>query len=94
MKSPTELIEQIIRAKMALQLTLTAASRTGGQDEIGGRRVEDMIAEVDAGRLRYEQMLVCFKNEIAAAEMMAAAGMDAEEGVGPQAEATEPRSEP
>lgn len=65
MKSPIELIEQIIRAKMALQLTLSAASRTGGQDEIGGRGIDVMIAEVDAGRLRYEQMLVCFKNEIA-----------------------------
>ncbi|HUW72936.1 MAG TPA: hypothetical protein VMW05_02750 [Methyloceanibacter sp.] len=28
---------------------------------------------------RYEQMLVCFKNEIAAAAMMASAGMEVED---------------
>jgi hypothetical protein len=93
MKSPIELIEQIIRAKMALQLTLSAASRTGGQDEIGGRGIDVMIAEVDAGRLRYEQMLVCFKNEIAP-PMMAAAGMGAEDAGGPPSEARESRQEP
>ena len=94
MKSPIELIEQIIRAKMALQLTLSAASRTGEQDEIGGRSIDVMIAEVDAGRLRYEQMLVCFKNEIAAAEMMASAGMDAEDAGGAPIEARLSRQEP
>lgn len=94
MKSPIQLIEQIIRAKMALHLRLAAASRNGAQDEIGGRRIDDMIAEVDAGRSRYEQMLVCFKNEDAAAAMMAAAGMDAEDGWAAQAEAGEPGKEP
>jgi len=78
MKSPVQLIEQIIRAKMALHLRL-AASRNAGQVEIGGRRIDDMIAEVDAGLARYEQMLVCFKNEIAAEEMMASVHMDAED---------------
>ena len=78
MKSPIELIEQIIRAKMALHLRL-AASRNRGQDEIGGRRIDDMIAEVDTGLARYEQMLVCFKNELAAAAMLASAGMGAED---------------
>jgi hypothetical protein len=78
MKSPIQLIEQIIRAKMALHLRL-AASRNGGQEEIGGRRIDDMIAEVDAGLARYEQILVCFKNEIAAEAMMASVHMDTEE---------------
>lgn len=78
MKSPTELVEQIIRAKMALHLKL-AACRSGGQVEIGGRPIDDMIAEIDAGRARYEQMLVCFKNEIAAAAMMASAGMEVDD---------------
>jgi hypothetical protein len=78
MKSPTELIEQIIRAKMALHLKL-AASRSGGQAEIGGRAIDDMIAEVDAGMSRYEQILVCFKNEIAAEAMMLSVQMDGEE---------------
>jgi hypothetical protein len=75
-------------------LTLSAASRTGGQDEIGGRGIDVMIAGVDAGRLRCEQMLVCFKNEIAAAEMMAAAGMGAEDAGGPPSEARASRQEP
>ena len=94
MKSPVELIEQIIRAKMALHLRLAAASRNGEQDEIGGRRIDDMIAEVDAGLLRYEQMLVCFKNERAAAAMMAAAGMDAEDERSAPTEANAPGKEP
>lgn len=93
MKSPVELIEQIIRAKMALHLRLAAASRNGEQDEIGGRRIDDMIAEVDAGLLRYEQMLVCFKNERAAAVMMASAGMDAEDERSAPTEASAPGKE-
>jgi len=94
MKSPAQLIEQIIRAKMALHLRLAAACRNGGQDEIGGRRVDDMIAEVDAGLSRYEQMLVCFKNEAAAAAMMASAGMDAEDGSRARAGANDPGRDP
>jgi len=77
MKSPTELVEQIIRAKMALHLRL-AASRNRGQLDIGGRCIDDMITEVDTGLSGYEQMLVCFKNEVAAAAMMAEAGLDAD----------------
>jgi hypothetical protein len=94
MKSPIQLIEQIIRAKMALHLRLAAASRNGGQDEIGGRRIDDMISEVDAGLSRYELMLVCFKNELAAAAMMASAGMDAEDPGGAPIEARDPGQEP
>ena len=93
MKSPVELIEQIIRAKMALHLRLAAASRNGEQDEIGGRRIDDMIAEVDAGLLRYEQMLVCFKNERAAAVMMASSGMGAEDEGSAPTEANAPGKE-
>jgi hypothetical protein len=78
MKSATQLIEEIIRAKTALHLRL-AADRSSGKLEIGGRRIDDMIAEVDAGLASYEQMLVLFKNENAAAVMMASAGIDPEE---------------
>jgi len=78
MKSATQLIEEIIRAKTALHLRL-AADRSSGKLEIGGRRIDDMIAEVDAGLASYEQMLVLFKNETAAAVMMASAGIDPED---------------
>ena len=78
MKSATQLIEEIIRAKTALHLRL-AADRSSGKLEIGGRRIDDLIAEVDAGLASYEQMLVLFKNETAAAVMMASAGIDPED---------------
>jgi hypothetical protein len=78
MKSATQLIEEIVRAKTALHLRL-AADRSSGKLEIGGRRIDDMIAEVDAGLANYEQMLVLFKNENAAAVMMASAGIDSED---------------
>jgi hypothetical protein len=78
MKSPIQLIEQIIRAKTALHLRL-AASRSGGKLEVGGRPIDALIAEVDAGIASYEQMLVLFKNEAAAAVMMEAAEIDDEE---------------
>jgi len=78
MKSATQLIEEIIRAKTALHLRL-AADRSGGKLEIGGRRIDDLIAEVDAGLASCEQMLVLFKNETAAALMMASAGIDPED---------------
>ena len=78
MKSATQLIEEIIRAKTALHLRL-AADRSSGKLEIGGRRIDDLIAEVDAGLASYEQMLVLFKNEAAAAVMMASAGIDPED---------------
>jgi len=78
MKSATQFIEEIIRAKTALHLRL-AADRSGGKREIGGRCIDDLIAEVDAGLASYEQMLVLFKNETAAAVMMESAGIDPEE---------------
>ena len=84
MKSSTQLIEAIIRAKTALHLRL-AAERSAGKLEIGGRRIDDLIAEVDAGIASYERMLVLFKNEAAAEVMMASPEMDLEEetrGVG------------
>jgi hypothetical protein len=76
MKSPIQLIEEIIRAKMALHLRLVA-HRNDGEMEIGGKSVDDLIAEVDAGVPNYERMLVFFKNK-AAAEVMASAEADAE----------------
>ena len=72
MKTPIQLIEQIIRAKMALHLTLLA-QRNDGKVDIGGGRIDDLLVEVDAGLSRYERMLVLFKNEIAAAVMEAEA---------------------
>ncbi len=68
MKTSIQLIEQIIRAKTALHLTIVA-QRNDGKVDIGGGRIDDLLAEVDAGLLSYERMLVCFKNEIAAAVM-------------------------
>ena len=72
MKTSVQLIEQIIRAKTALHLTLVA-ERNGGKVDIGGGHVDDLLKEVDAGLSRYEWMLVLFKNEIAAARMEAEA---------------------
>ena len=71
MKTSIQLIEKIIRAKTALHLKLVA-HRNGDKADIGGGRIDDLIAEVDAGLLRYERMLVLFKNEIAAAAMESA----------------------
>jgi hypothetical protein len=76
MKSPIQLIEEIIRAKMALHLRLVAR-RNDGEVEIGGKSVCDLIAEVDAGIPSYERMLVYFKNKVAA-ELMASAEVDDE----------------
>jgi hypothetical protein len=76
MKTSIHLIEQIIRAKTALHLKLVA-HRNGGKVEIGGGRVDDLLAEVDAGLSSYERMLVRYKNEIAAA-VMESAEADAE----------------
>ena len=70
MKTAVQLIEQIIRAKTALHLTLVA-ERNGGKVDIGGGRIDDLLKEVDTGLSRYEWMLVLFKNEIAAARMEA-----------------------
>jgi hypothetical protein len=76
MKSPIQLIEEIIRAKMALHLRLVA-HRNDGEMYIGGKSVDDLIAEVDAGIPGYERMLVYFKNKVAA-EVMASAEADDE----------------
>ena len=76
MKTPIQLIEQIIRAETALHLQLVA-HRKDGKVDIGGGSIDDLIAEVDSGLLRYERMLVLFKNEIAAA-IMASADTDTE----------------
>lgn len=76
MKTSILLIEKIIRAKTALHLKLVA-HRNCGKIDIGGGRVDDLIAEVDAGLSRYDRMLVLFKNEIAAA-VMESAETDAE----------------
>jgi hypothetical protein len=79
MKTSVQLIEQIIRAKTALHLTLIA-ERNHGKVDIGGGRIVDLLTEVDAGLSRYEWMLVLFKNEIAAALMEA----DASENHAPE----------
>ena len=71
MKSSMQLIEEIIRAKMALHLTLVA-HRNGGKVDIGGKLIGELIAEVDAGLASYERMLVFEKNEVAAAVMESA----------------------
>ena len=76
MKTSIQLIEQIIRAKTALHLKLVA-HRNGGKVDIGGGRIDDLVAEVDAGLSSYERMLVRSKKEIAA-EVMASAKTDAE----------------
>lgn len=76
MKRSIELIEQIIRAKTALHLKLVA-HRNGGKVDIGGGRIDDLLAEVDAGISSYERMLVRYKNEIAAL-VMESAETDAE----------------
>jgi hypothetical protein len=68
MKTSMQLIEQIIRAKTALHLKFVA-QRNDGKVDIGGGRIDDLLAEVDAGLSRYERMLVLEKNEIAAAVM-------------------------
>jgi hypothetical protein len=78
MKSSVQLIEEIIRAKTALHLRL-AADRNDGKREVGGKCIIELIAEVDAGLLSYEQALVLFKNEDAAVVMIASMEMDAEE---------------
>jgi hypothetical protein len=70
MKTPIQLIEQIIRAATALHLQLVT-HRKDGKVDIGGRPIDKLIAEVDAGISRYEQLLVLFKNEIAAEVMVA-----------------------
>ena len=45
--------------------------------DIGGGRIDDLLAEVDAGISSYERMLVRYKNEIAAL-VMESAETDAE----------------
>jgi hypothetical protein len=76
MKTPVQLIEQIVRAKTALHLHLIAR-RKDGQLDIGGGLIDDLIAEVDAGIFRAEWMIVLFKNETAAL-IMAESLTDAE----------------
>jgi hypothetical protein len=75
-KTSIQLIEEIIRAETALHLKLVA-HRSSGKVDIGGRHIDDLIAEVDAALSRCARMLVFFKNEIAAAAM-APAKADAE----------------
>jgi hypothetical protein len=70
METSIQLIEKIIRAKTALHLTLVAHQNDGKLD-IGGGRIDNLLAEVDAGLSRYERMLVLFKNEVAAEVMEA-----------------------
>jgi hypothetical protein len=67
-KTSIQLIEQIIRANTALHLKLVA-HRNRGKSDIGGRRIDDLLAEVDARLSSYERMLIRFKNEVAAAVM-------------------------
>jgi hypothetical protein len=47
MKTSIQLIGQIIRSKTALHLKLVA-HRNGGKVDIGGERIDDLLAEVDA----------------------------------------------
>jgi len=48
MKTSIQLIGQIIRSKTALHLKVVA-HRNGGKVDIGGGRIDDLLAEVDAG---------------------------------------------
>jgi hypothetical protein len=73
MKSSIQLIENIIRAKTALHLKLVA-HRNSGKVDIGGGRIGDLIAQVDAGISSYERMLVRFKDELAAKAMASTNG--------------------
>ena len=77
MKSSIQLIEDIIRAKTALHLKLLA-HRNRGKVNIGGARIDDLIAQVDAGISNCECMIVLFKDELAT-EAMEATEADAEE---------------
>jgi hypothetical protein len=70
-KSSIQIVESIIRAKTALHLTLVA-HRNSGKVDIGGGRIDDLIAQVDAGISSYERMLVRFKDELAAQAMSSA----------------------
>ena len=72
MKTSIHIIEQIIRAETALHLKLVAL-RKGGKVEIGGARIDDLIAEVGVRLRRSEWMLVLFKNELFATVMEAEA---------------------
>ena len=62
MKSSIQIVESIIRAKTALHLKLVADGNSG-KVAIGGGRIGDLIAQVDAGISSYERMLVRFKDE-------------------------------
>ena len=82
MKSPTELLEQIIRAETALHLKLVA-QRSSGKADIGGRAIDALIQEVDQRLLSAERMLVFFKNEDAAKIMLQGVGGDELDGSKP-----------
>jgi hypothetical protein len=75
MKSPSQLLEQIIRAGTALHLKLVA-ERNAGKPDIGGRAIDAMIDEVDQGISSAERMLVFFRNEEAAEVMVSDASAD------------------
>jgi len=60
MQTSIKIIEQIIRAKTALHLKLVAL-RKDSKVDIGGTRIDDLIADVDAGLVKYEWMLVPFQ---------------------------------
>jgi hypothetical protein len=80
MKTSVQLIEEILRAKMALHLLLVA-QRNEGKTDIGGGSIDRLLEEVDAGLLRYERMLVLYKNEAAARVMEAEALSQASENL-------------
>jgi hypothetical protein len=64
MKSSVQLIQEIIRAETALHLKLVF-HRKAGKVTIGGKPIDDLLADVDAGISRYERMLARFHDEIA-----------------------------
>ena len=67
MRSSIELLEEIIRDLTAVHLKLIH-HRGDGRNTIGGVAIDEMIAEVDADIRNREQMLACFKAELAASE--------------------------
>ena len=76
MKSPTELLDQMMRAGTALHLKLLA-QRKAGKPDIGGREIDGMIEDVDQVLASSAKMLNFFRNEDAARIMMADTENDA-----------------
>jgi hypothetical protein len=67
MRSSIQLLEEIISDLTAMHLKLVS-HRSAGRSTIGGRPIEEMIAEIDASIRDREYMLACFKAELEGSE--------------------------